>query len=260
MSSFPRYDHEILAWEYDQRQPLPFLGEIEWYLKYASKKNPILELACGSGRITIPIAQAGYSIHAVDCSQTMLNRLQKKLMGCDISTRNRIFPVCADMTTFSPAKPYSLVLLAYNSIQYMETKENINRFFKHVSTKLIMNGCFLFVVRRWRTEDFNEGKRTINWMDRPLIVPETKVTVGTKLTLTLDGDKQYVVNEREYLITYPDGKTQYIKQVSRSPVIRTNQYVNMLENVGFEMQVFSDYDETPDDGKSREICFVCRKK
>ena len=58
-----RYCHEALAWEYDYRHKLA-PGELEWYLKYARLTGgPILELACGAGRLLIPIAQAGYRIH-----------------------------------------------------------------------------------------------------------------------------------------------------------------------------------------------------
>ncbi len=53
-----RYSHPILAWEYDQRNKLE-AAEFEWYLKYArSVGEPILELACGTGRLTIPLRGA----------------------------------------------------------------------------------------------------------------------------------------------------------------------------------------------------------
>ncbi len=36
ISPCPRYGHEILAWEYDQRMYELTPGELEWYLKYAA--------------------------------------------------------------------------------------------------------------------------------------------------------------------------------------------------------------------------------
>ncbi|MDD5191186.1 MAG: class I SAM-dependent methyltransferase [Dehalococcoidales bacterium] len=258
MSHFPRYDHEILAWEYDRRQPSPFPGEVAWYLKYAAKTSPILEFACGSGRLTIPFAEAGYHVHAIDLSQTMLHRLHSRLASLDTPTGNRITTFYADMTTFSHLPQYPLVVLPYNSIQYLETKDAISKFFNHVFSLLGNNGRFLFVVRRWHTNDFTNGKRIIDWMKQPLVNAETGVTVGSKLTFTPDEKNGQVVNEREYLITYPDGEIQHIKQTSRAPLIEVATYLEMLEAVGFNAIAYSGYTELPDDGKSREICFVCR--
>ena len=239
---------------------MPFPGEIEWYLKYASKQDPILELACGSGRITLPLAEAGFKIHAVDRSQTMLNRLQEKLTKYPLRTGRRIVTICDDMATFSPAKSYSLIILPYNSLQYLETKEHVRTFFMHVFSELISNGYFLFVVKRWNSAEFTQGERIIDWMDKPLTMPETKVTVGSKLKFTLDDERRQIINTREYRIAYPDGKTQNIRQVSCSPIIETKEYIEMLDKARFNTQSFSDYDEILDDGKSREMCCVCRKK
>ena len=62
-----RYTHEVLAWEYDQRNSTIAPGELAWYLKYATLGGgPILELACGSGRLLLPIAAAGYRVDGVD--------------------------------------------------------------------------------------------------------------------------------------------------------------------------------------------------
>lgn len=59
------YEDPIL---YDLENPssseLPFLLDLAE--KYVKKGEKILELGCGTGRITIPMAEAGYSLIAVD--------------------------------------------------------------------------------------------------------------------------------------------------------------------------------------------------
>ena len=131
--SFPRYDHPVLAWEYDQRQPHLFPGELEWHLKYAGVASSlILEFACGSGRLLIPIAQACYAIDGVDRSAAMLDRLREKLGASDEATRNRVRLFRADMMEFVPDRRYHTVILAYNSLQYMESKDKVVAFFRRV--------------------------------------------------------------------------------------------------------------------------------
>ena len=50
-----------------------------WQLKNEEAK--ILELCCGTGRLTIPIAKKGYHITGVDISHSMLDRAKEKGKG-----------------------------------------------------------------------------------------------------------------------------------------------------------------------------------
>jgi len=133
-----RYTNEILAWEYDQRQPTPFPGELEWYLKYAKEEGgPILELSCGSGRLTVPMALAGFEVDGVDSSLAMLRRLTERFNGLDDTVRDKIRAYCADMLTFSPNRHYAVILVPYNSIQELETHERIEVLFHRLVNLLI---------------------------------------------------------------------------------------------------------------------------
>src|SRR4029077_2093045 len=62
---------------YATKEDLP---DLEFYVDMAKANGgPVLELACGTGRILLPIAREGISIHGVDNSLPMLNVLQDKL-------------------------------------------------------------------------------------------------------------------------------------------------------------------------------------
>ena len=260
-SDFPRYDYPVLAWEYDQRQPAPFPGELEWYAKYgALSGGQILELACGSGRLTIPLADAGYHIDGVDRSETMLDRLRTKLKDCDAEVRQRVRLFCADIKDFKSDLKYGTVFLAYNSLQYLEKKETIQTFFSRMPRLLQKGGHFLFVVRRFSQSYFTDGKRVVyDNMKSPDVDREKGLSVGCRFTAYLDSSNSHVVNEETYEIVHADGQRQLILQVSRSPVIDTAEYLTLLGNAGLAVQVYSGYDESPEDGRSRELCFACRR-
>src|SRR5689334_12746087 len=56
------------------------LDDLKFYVDLAKASGgPVLELACGTGRILLPIAREGIAIHGVDISLPMLNVLQDKL-------------------------------------------------------------------------------------------------------------------------------------------------------------------------------------
>lgn len=63
------------------------LADLEFYKKWLPKNKDarILELCCGTGRLTIPIAMNGYDISGVDNSSTMLERAKLKASKADLN-------------------------------------------------------------------------------------------------------------------------------------------------------------------------------
>jgi SAM-dependent methyltransferase len=83
----------LYDWEHDN-----YLVDVDVHLAFARRfGGPVLELACGSGRLLAPLAQAGFSVTGVDSSQAMLERarqrlgalgLQATLVDCPIEALN----------------------------------------------------------------------------------------------------------------------------------------------------------------------------
>ena len=70
----------VTASLYDLDQRNITKDDIPFYLEYASKLHgSILELACGTGRVTIPLANEGYNIWGIDLSKEMLDQLKVKM-------------------------------------------------------------------------------------------------------------------------------------------------------------------------------------
>jgi SAM-dependent methyltransferase len=65
----------LYDWEHDQ-----YLADVDVHLGFARRfGGPVLELACGSGRLLAPLAQAGFEITGIDSSPAMLDRAQQRL-------------------------------------------------------------------------------------------------------------------------------------------------------------------------------------
>ncbi|MGD1118621.1 MAG: class I SAM-dependent methyltransferase [Dehalococcoidales bacterium] len=256
----PRYSSEILAWEYDQRQPEPLPGELEWYLKYARhSRSPVLELACGSGRLLIPMAQADYEIHGVDSSESMLNQLRKKIAILNISIQRKITIFRSDILEFSPSQRYDMIVIAYNSLRELTTKRMIRQCFQHVFNILNPGGYFLFTLRRIDRLSLKDGKKVIfDSLDKPFVDEEKRLSVGSKIISFMDSENR-IGNEHTYVIKQRGCQLETINFTTYTLIIDTVEYVKMLKDSGFTVQVSSGYSEQPEDGISKEICFVCRK-
>ncbi|MCH9038335.1 MAG: class I SAM-dependent methyltransferase, partial [Chloroflexi bacterium] len=85
------YDHYTLG----------LAGDTRFYVEEARKSTGrVLELACGTGRITIPLAQAGINVVGVDLSPSMLAIARKKVAELSEEDAKRVSLVEGDMRSF----------------------------------------------------------------------------------------------------------------------------------------------------------------
>jgi SAM-dependent methyltransferase len=65
----------LYDWEHD-----PYLVDVDVHLGFARRfGGPVLELACGTGRLLAPLARAGFAVTGVDSSAPMLERARTRL-------------------------------------------------------------------------------------------------------------------------------------------------------------------------------------
>lgn len=85
--------------------------------------HTIVELGCGSGRITVPLAamaeEAGLRITGVDVSQDMLAQAEQKLSELPAGCRARVHLVSEDIRTFRAAPPVDLVIVPCSTLAHV---------------------------------------------------------------------------------------------------------------------------------------------
>jgi len=85
------------------------LYDLKFWKKYLKKQSKILEFACGTGRLTIPLVEEGLHVHAVDYSPEMLSILNKKKKELPEKTQKRLSTEVADMRNFKTNNLYDAV-------------------------------------------------------------------------------------------------------------------------------------------------------
>jgi SAM-dependent methyltransferase len=118
-----------------------FLNDLQFYKKWLPKNRyaKILELCCGTGRLTLPIAKEGYTITGVDNSSTMLE--QAKLKAAE--TRIKIQFIEADIRTLDLPEKYDLIFIPFNSIHHLYRNEDLLMAINAVKKHLKNGGLFL---------------------------------------------------------------------------------------------------------------------
>jgi len=81
--------------------------------------EPVLELGCGTGRVTTAIALAGYRIVGLDMSEKMLERAEEKRIALSKETQERIRFVHGDMTRFDLREQFRCTVIPFRPFQHL---------------------------------------------------------------------------------------------------------------------------------------------
>lgn len=119
-------------------------ADIPFVLKLAKQANgSILELGCGSGRLLLPLAQAGFVVTGLDNSMEMLALAQAKVAEASESIQGRVQLVPGDMISFAVNGSYPLIIIPYNTFMHLDSKQALAAL-KQVKAHLTANGrCFI---------------------------------------------------------------------------------------------------------------------
>ena len=98
-------------------------GDLDLYLALAERADgPILELAVGTGRLAIPLAEAGHLVTGVDIDPAMLERARARARGT--AGEDRLTLVEGDVVGLGlpDAGHYGLAFIALNSLLVLPTR------------------------------------------------------------------------------------------------------------------------------------------
>ncbi len=123
------------------------LVDVPFYSALAKRVGgPVLEIACGTGRVLLPVAREGIEIHGVDNSPAMLNVLRKNLQREPEEVRKKVSVSGGDMRTFRLGKKYRLVTMPFRPMQHMHTLEDQMDALKTAALHLDEDGVLAFNV------------------------------------------------------------------------------------------------------------------
>jgi SAM-dependent methyltransferase len=112
MSAITNYDADV----YEMMHPGSLQGDIEWYRqKAAASGGPVLELGAGTGRITIPVAESGIRVTALDLDEGMLAKLRAKVAAQPDDVRARVSIRQGDMRSFALSQTFALVIIPFRA-------------------------------------------------------------------------------------------------------------------------------------------------
>lgn len=192
-------------------------GEIEFYRRHAAdafeKRQPVLELGCGTGRVTIPIAELGGEVVGLDHSQFMLEISRKKSAGL-----KNVHWVEGDMRSFELQQTFGLVILPGHAFQNLVTVEDQVACLDSIHNHLLPAGKLIIHLDHQSFSwlgDLRGEKGGVFQSAGGFIHPENSRTVRTSRAWSFEPASQTAIAETNWEVLGADG--QVLERLESGP-------------------------------------------
>ncbi len=229
---------------------LPVGGELPYYAELAKQVGgDVLELACGTGQITVPLALAGFRTTGLDISEPMLHLARERAALAGISVEH----VTGDMRNFDLGRQFGLIFIARNSLLHMHSTEDLLATFAMVRRHLSPGGLFAFDI-------FNPKvillARSAGERFRVMQV-ETEAFGTLSVETTSDYDSATQVNHSCWYISAPGRPDAWVLPLALRSIF-PQELPLLLAAGGFRLKSrVGELDHRPFDSSSRVQACLC---
>lgn len=233
-----------------------WVEHIENIIKYKNVKvKNILELACGTGNITLPLAKKGYDIAGIDISEEMLDvafNKSEKMQIPLVLLQQDIIDLDFDL--------YDLdcVLSACDGFNYITSPNDLKKIFAKVYELLKKGGIFIFDISSYYKIKNILGN---NFMG------ESREELSYMWTNTYDDETQLIDMDLDFFVKIEvddeeeDNVYERYRERHQQRAYKEYEIKNMLEELGFEeIDVFGDFTMKESKEDSERIFFSAIKR
>ncbi len=190
---------------------------------YDYKPRKILDLACGTGSITVPLAQRGYEMWGLDRAVEMMEQAKKKAERIG----EHIHFAQGDMRDFVLPATFDAILCLYDSINYAVGLTELEQVFERVFDALVPEGLFIFditternIVQNFHFQTFAENEESFSYIWKNIYSHRDKIC-RTFLT---------------FFLREPDGNFyRKYEEIHIQKIFEVDEVKKLLHKKGFKM-------------------------
>jgi SAM-dependent methyltransferase len=221
------------------------LEDLPFWLELAAQAgDPVLELGCGTGRVLIPLAQAGHRAIGLDHDPAMLKFLQANI-GLQIKPAPMI--IVADISEFNLAAQFSLVILPCNTFSTLRDSKRLaclECIRKHLNSRGVfavsMPNPELLKNLHERAESEVEDEFTHPQTGNPVQVSSSWQRTKHTFNVTWIYDQ-----------LLPDGKVERLTAETVHQIIPADTYLAEIRSAGIKItSIYGDFDRSAYRGDS----------
>lgn len=177
--------------------------DLAFYVDLAkAARGPVLEVACGTGRILLPTAAAGVDIDGIDLEPAMISRLKAKAAAVPLKVRVSV----ADMRDFTMPRRYRLITIPFRAFMHLPATEDQIRALRCIREHLEPGGSLVMNVF-YPNHAYIAEHRDRRLPEREFAHPVTGRLIALWSTQRYDIVQQTLSSDREVIETREDGET-----------------------------------------------------
>jgi len=207
-----QYDREHLGDEED----------IAFYVSLSRKLGPrkVLELGCGTGRITLPLAQIGFEVVGLDNQPEMLHKAEERRLQSSAEVRKRLVFIEDDMRTWAAHSEFDLILIPCSSISHVLSLEDQLAVWKTCHDNLRPGGRFLCRINMPNMASFADSFSVPSRTPIEIDIDNLNESDGTRLIRRKT--TRYLSHEQRAQIRFMYEKYQHVRAGSKviSPTLQ----------------------------------------
>jgi len=237
----------------------PHQADVPFWLSLAERAGgPVLELACGAGRVLLPFAKAGYECTGLDLSPHMLRAFRRKLDAAPFEVHRRVHLVERSMVEFELRREFGVILIANRSFQALLTRRDHRSCLECCARHLKRDGLLAIDVFNPRL-DYLIAPGGMNHEPDEFTGPD-----GTRIKQTSHTDydlvEQNLCSTWQHHFTDADGRPQQRHYAIDLHYFFRFEMEWMLEACGFRVEaLYGDFERSPFTAESPEIIVVARR-
>jgi SAM-dependent methyltransferase len=216
----------------------------EMIRKHSIKGRELLEVGCGTGNHAVILQKSGFRITGIDLNEEMLSVARKKT--------NKIKFAQGDMRSFRLNKKFDILLCLFSTIHYNQSTDELKKTLQNFHSHLRKGGLLIFDMgfneERW---DEKKGRTLEDYRGKDMdLVRFDKSTREGKFGLF----------HMAYIL-FKDNKFNFGSEVHKLRIFKTPEVKRILENVGFDAEIYSGYTKKRWDAKSQNyVVFAAVKR
>ncbi|OFW07980.1 MAG: hypothetical protein A3H96_24405 [Acidobacteria bacterium RIFCSPLOWO2_02_FULL_67_36] len=226
-----------------------------WQRLAAAHPGVVLELGCGTGRISIPVLKAGARLVGVDRSAPMLQRAYRRIARAHLEDRALLVRGDIRSLPFRRRRPFALVMAPYGILQSLTREADLGATLASVARVLERGGLFgidlVPDLPRW--SEYSRHKSLSG-----------KGPAGTTLTLVesvrQDRRRHLTIFDQEYTVRRRRARRVHCFSLTFR-TLSVAQMAERLEAAGFRIDaVLGDYSGGPWDERADVWVIMARRK
>lgn len=236
-----------------------YLEDLPALQAYAQRTDgPLLELGCGTGRLVIPLAQAGYHVTGVDLSPAMLRIAAEKVAAAKLA--ERVTLIEGDYAAAPLGGPYRFAFCVMNTFLHLLTIEEQVAALRHWRQHLMPRGLLLLDLFHPDHRQLAELDGRLVW-DKTWNDPASGATVMKFVACAGDPARQILHVTMLYDEAAPDGTLRRTVGPYDIRYMGRFEAELLLERAGYVLEaVYGGWDLSPFEGSCDRLILVARRR